>query len=56
MRDEVNVCVSNINIGFKLFLRGVNGRMLLRHGWCSKKYGNVRYMRRSRAEKIDRSV
>ena len=39
--DEVNGCVSNSNIGFDSFLRGVNGYVCLCHDWCRKEYRKV---------------
>ena len=36
VRDGGNVCVSKVNIGFKLFHRGVNGSVCLSCCWFSK--------------------
>ena len=60
MRDEGNGCVYRRSIlnnnGFESFMRGVNGRICLRHDWCRQSQGNVWHMTSARAEKIDRSV
>ena len=50
MRDESNR-LSNVNIVFESFMRGVNGCVCLLHDWFSKAYGKLRRMRRARAEK-----
>ena len=48
--------LSNANIEFKSFLRGVNGCMRLHHDWFRKAYGKVRHVGLSRSEKIYISV